>query len=76
MNDKTADMGNLEERELEVFMSNGNKIEILEKKNGENWETEKFIENISGKKFEFEKGKENNNDSLSSGERTGKSPNQ
>ena len=37
-------------------------IEILEKKNGENWETEKFIENISGKKFEFEKGKENNND--------------
>ena len=62
MNDKTADMGNLEERELEVFMSNGNKIEILEKKNGENWETEKFIENISGKKFEFEKGKENNND--------------
>lgn len=62
MNDKTADMGNLEERELEVFMSNGNKIEILEKKNGENWETEKFIENISEKKFEFEKGKENNND--------------
>lgn len=62
MNDKTADMGNLEERELEVFMSNGNKIEILEKKNGENWEIEKFIENISGKKFEFEKGKENNND--------------
>lgn len=62
MNDKTANMEDLKERELEVFMSNGNKIEILEKKNGENWEIEKFIENISGKKFEFEKGKENNND--------------
>lgn len=64
MNDKTANMEDLKERELEVFMSNGNKIEILEKKNGENWETEKFVENILGKKFEFEKGKENNNTAL------------
>lgn len=54
-------MEDLKERELKVFMSNGNKIEILEKKNGENWETEKFVENILGEKFEFEKGKENNN---------------
>lgn len=57
-------MEDLKERELEVFMSNGNKIEILEKKNGENWETEKFVENILGKKFEFEKEKENNNTDL------------
>ena len=64
MNDKTANMEDLKERELEVFMSNGNKIEILEKKNGENWETEKFVENILGKKFEFEKEKENNNTDL------------
>lgn len=64
MNDKTANMKDLKERELEVFMSNGNKIEILEKKNGENWETEKFVENILGKKFEFEKEKENNNTDL------------
>ena len=64
MNDKTANMEDLKERELEVFMSNRNKIEILEKKNGENWETEKFVENILGKKFEFEKGKENNNTAL------------
>lgn len=62
MNYETADIKNLEERELEVFMSNGDKIEILEKKNGENWEVEKFIENISGKVFDFKKGKENNND--------------
>lgn len=64
MNNKTANMENLKERELEVFMSNGNKIEILEKKNGENWETEKFVENILGEKFKFEKGKENNNTDL------------
>lgn len=64
MNDKTANMEDLKERELEVFMSNGNKIEILEKKNRENWETEKFVENILGKKFEFEKEKENNNTDL------------
>ena len=64
MNDKTANMEDLKERELEVFMSNGNKIEILEKKNGENWETEKFVENILGKKFEFKKEKENNNTDL------------
>lgn len=64
MNDKTSNMEDLKERELEVFMSNGNKIEILEKKNGENWETEKFVENILGKKFEFEKEKENNNTDL------------
>lgn len=64
MNDKTANMEDLIERELEVFMSNGNKIEILEKKNEKNWETEKFVENILGKKFEFEKGKENNNAAL------------
>ena len=62
MNYETADIKNLEERELEVFMSNGDKIEILEKKNGENWEVEKFVENISGKVFDFKKGKENNND--------------
>ena len=64
MNNKTANMENLKERELEVFMSNGNKIEILEKKNGENWETEKFVENILGEKFKFEKVKENNNNDL------------
>ena len=29
-----------------------------------NWETEKFVENILGKKFEFEKEKENNNTDL------------
>ena len=57
MNYETADIKNLEERELEVFMSNGDKIEILEKKNGENWEVEKFVENISGKVFDFKKGK-------------------
>lgn len=62
MNYETADIKNLEERELEVFISNGDKIEILEKKNGENWEVEKFVENISGKVFDFKKGKENNND--------------
>lgn len=62
MNYETADIKNLEERELEVFMSNGDKIEILEKKNGENWKVEKFVENISGKVFDFKKGKENNND--------------
>lgn len=61
MNYETSDMKNLKERELEVFMPNGDKIEILEKKNGENWEVEKFTENISGKIFNFEKGKENNN---------------
>lgn len=61
MNSETSDMKNLMERELEVFMPNGDKIEMLEKKNGENWEVEKFIENISGKVFDFEKGKENNN---------------
>ena len=43
---ETSDMENLKERELEVFMPNGNKIEMLEKKNGENWEVEKFVENI------------------------------
>lgn len=64
MNNKTANMEDLKERKLEVFMSNGNKIEILEKKNGENWETEKFVENILGEKFEFEKEKENNNTDL------------
>ena len=56
---ETSDMKNLKERELEVFTPSGNKIEMLEKKNGENWEVEKFVENINGKKFEFEKGKEN-----------------
>lgn len=59
MNKETTDMKNLKERELEVFTASGNKIEMLEKKNGENWEVEKFIENINGEKFEFEKGKEN-----------------
>ena len=59
---ETSDMENLKERELEVFMPNGNKIEMLEKKNGENWEVEKFVENISGKVFNFEKGKENSAD--------------
>lgn len=60
MNKETTDMKNLKERELKVFTPSGNKIEMLEKKNGKNWEVEKFIENINGEKFEFEKGKENN----------------
>ena len=60
INKETTDMKNLKERELEVFTPSGNKIEMLEKKNGENWEVENFFENINGEKFKFEKGKENN----------------
>ena len=57
MNKETTDMKNLKERELEVFTPSGNKIEMLEKKNGENWEVENFFENINGENSNLKKAK-------------------
>ena len=57
MNKETTDMKNLKERELEVFTPSGNKIEMLEKKNGENWEVENFLKILTGKNSNLKKAK-------------------